>query len=201
MAKGFSEQEKHVIRDKLYEEGKALFSQYGLKKTSISQITKAVGIAQGSFYLFFTSKEELYFDILEQEEAEMKAELLPLLSSGMTPDILKEILLIGLKQFEERPFFKNMLMGDDMEVLMRKLPADRLHAHITNDQDAFYPFIQKWKQEGILKEGKPDVIVGMIRAFFTIILHKKEIGEDIYPETAELLADCIANGIIVSKGE
>ena len=35
-----------------------------------SLITNTAGIAQGTFYNFFDSKEELYFEILEQEESD-----------------------------------------------------------------------------------------------------------------------------------
>ena len=36
-----------------------------MKKTSVDQLTKAVGIAKGSFYKFFESKEMLFFAVLE----------------------------------------------------------------------------------------------------------------------------------------
>ncbi len=76
MPRGFSDKEKIMIQESLMENGKRLFSSYGLKKTSISDITRAAGIAQGSFYNFFDSKEELYFEILEAEEQTMKEKLL-----------------------------------------------------------------------------------------------------------------------------
>ena len=35
----------------------------GMKKTSVDQLTKAVGIAKGSFYKFYESKEMLFFAV------------------------------------------------------------------------------------------------------------------------------------------
>src|SRR5690625_5412597 len=64
-----------MIRNSLIEQGKFLFSKYGFQKTSIREITKDVGIAQGTFYSFFKSKEELYFVILESEEKGIREQL------------------------------------------------------------------------------------------------------------------------------
>ena len=36
-----------------------------MKKTSVDQLTKAVGIAKGSFYKFYESKEMLFFAVLD----------------------------------------------------------------------------------------------------------------------------------------
>ena len=51
MPAGFTDTEKQKIKEGLIKEGRKLFSQYGLKKTTIKDITNAVGIAQGSFII------------------------------------------------------------------------------------------------------------------------------------------------------
>ena len=60
MPKAFSEHEKETIRTQMREKGKKLFEKHGLKKTSVDEVTEAVGISKGSFYLFYGSKEELF---------------------------------------------------------------------------------------------------------------------------------------------
>ena len=67
MARGFTERERDIIRNDLIETGRELFGTYGLKKTSIEDLTTGVGIAQGSFYTFFKSKEELYLEVIDRE--------------------------------------------------------------------------------------------------------------------------------------
>jgi len=68
MTRSFSDAEKRDITKQLLSRGKELFERYGLKKTSVEELTRAVGIGQGSFYIFFDSKEELFFEILDAEE-------------------------------------------------------------------------------------------------------------------------------------
>lgn len=64
----FTEQEKEQVRQSLLIKGRELFIQYGLAKTSIDDVILACGIGKGTFYKFFASKEELYFEILKNEE-------------------------------------------------------------------------------------------------------------------------------------
>ena len=55
MPRAFTAVEKEAIRDRLMEAGHACFLRYGLKKTTIEDLTKPAGIAKASFYLFFDS--------------------------------------------------------------------------------------------------------------------------------------------------
>src|SRR4030095_16737586 len=76
MPKAFSEHEKEIIRSQMREKGKDLFEKQGLKKTSVDELTAAVGISKGAFYLFYESKEELFLEILEQLEQEIQTKIL-----------------------------------------------------------------------------------------------------------------------------
>lgn len=53
-------EEKERIRNKIIEESKLIFVEYGYDKTSIKAIAKAVGIANGTIFNYFESKEEIY---------------------------------------------------------------------------------------------------------------------------------------------
>ena len=68
MPRVFSEGDREAIRRSLIDAGKALFLRYGIRKTSVEQLTHAVGIAKGTFYNFFDSKEDLCLAIFDQEE-------------------------------------------------------------------------------------------------------------------------------------
>lgn len=202
MVKGFNEREKDVIRNKLMKKGKELFSSYGLKKTSIAELTKASGISQGSFYLFFQSKEELFFDILEREEKNMQDQLLHevLLPGRIDKLVLKKFLTESIRMVEENQIIRRMYMQDEYEELLRKLPQERIDQHIEKDSDLLAPLIRHWQSEGYLIEKDPNVITGVLRSFFTTSLHKKEIGEDVYEATLDLLAGFIAEGLIRKEG-
>ena len=64
MAKAFTEEEKIKIKEDIMETALDLFHEKGTKSLSISELTKIVGIAQGSFYNFWKDKESLVIDLM-----------------------------------------------------------------------------------------------------------------------------------------
>lgn len=67
-----------------------------------------------------------------------------------------------------------------METILRKLPLEKMEAHINKDSAVLLPLIRKWQNEGILCNKDPEVIASVIRTLFLLPLHKKEIGESVY---------------------
>lgn len=61
----FSQEDRTVIKDQLKEIAFKLFKKQGIKKTTISQLTKEIGIAKGTFYNFYESKEDLVIAIMK----------------------------------------------------------------------------------------------------------------------------------------
>lgn len=198
MTRAFNDKEKNVIREKLIEKGKVLFGQYGLKKTNIAELTKAVGIAQGSFYSFFESKEELYFEIIEREEQYIKEKLVSRYLSGrsITGASLRDFLLSAFRMVDDSTIIKRLYMDEDYEILVRRLPEEKLREHIGRDSDILAPMIRNWQKDGVLIDGDPEVIGGLLRMLFTVSLHKKEIGEAVYQRALELMIELVAKGLV-----
>lgn len=65
MPTAFTEEEMNRIRSELIHAGIRLSKELGLQKMSVEKLTDAVGIAKGSFYLFFSSKEDFILAIAE----------------------------------------------------------------------------------------------------------------------------------------
>lgn len=86
-----SEEQKESQRKKMLAKGKELMFQYGIKKTTVDDIVNACGIAKGTFYLYFKSKEDFFCRlitdinhqfftmaeriIIESNEIEMKSKI------------------------------------------------------------------------------------------------------------------------------
>jgi AcrR family transcriptional regulator len=56
-------QEMMNIRRLLLETGRSEFEAKGFGKTTVSEITNKAGVAKGTFFLYFRSKESLYIEI------------------------------------------------------------------------------------------------------------------------------------------
>lgn len=198
MARGFNSKEKQAIRLSLIEYGRELFSKFGFQKTSILDITKNVGIAQGTFYKFFSSKEELYFVILEMEEQKFKEQFVAvdIFKENDPRQSIKNIIQQIIQRIEKNSLIRELFIGSTMENIVNNLPPELLEKHYQNDSFAILPLLEKLKKEGFVVEKEPEIIASMLRSVFLLTLHKKEIGESVFDETMEALIDLIIDGLI-----
>src|SRR5215831_11563191 len=51
-------------RQQLIEAAKDVFAQKGYHATTVDDITRAAGVAKGTFYLYFTEKREIYYEVV-----------------------------------------------------------------------------------------------------------------------------------------
>lgn len=198
MSRGFNHKEKKYIRRSLIEQGSILFRQYGFQKTSIQEITSSVGIAQGTFYNFFDSKEALYFVILELEEEKIKHQLFhsDILQEQKPKKAIKQLLRELMTTVETNPLIRELYVGDVLKKMMRKLPSETLDKHFQNDASTLVALTEWCKKEGIVLKESPDIIAGVLRSLFILTLHKNEIGESVYNKIIELFIDLIVDKIV-----
>ncbi len=198
MPRGFTEQEKEKIRASLLSEGAQLFARYGLKKTTIKELTEKAGIAQGTFYKFFSSKEELYFGVLERKEEQIKEELLTsdLVAGEVSREDFRQFLKKAFNLVEQSPLLKNLYQEGEYRQLVNKVPEEKIKDHISNDLETLAPLLKKWQESGSLKECDLEAVSGLLRGLFLLTLHRKEIGENYFEKAVDLLIDLMAEGLI-----
>ena len=84
MAVAFTQEQRDEIQRKLIETGFELSSTIGFKKMTIAKITEAAGVAIGSFYIFYDSKENFAKALIGEMEARSMCKLTALLSNDGT---------------------------------------------------------------------------------------------------------------------
>lgn len=130
MPRKFREDEKKAIRQALLEAAKTMFRQYGIQKTSVAALTEAAGISQGAFYLFFPSKEALFYEVFRREEQKLKEVLLAEWAMRpLTKDRFAEMLIQAVKSIEQEPILRLMIDRKEYEWLMRKLLPEYAERH------------------------------------------------------------------------
>jgi len=203
MARTFSEREKKSIKNNLYSKGKELFSTLGLKKTTIDDLVNSAGIGKGSFYKFFPSKEILYLEILEEEEKNIRSSMAleHLNGKNLTKENLKDFLSGISIYIDKNPILLKMFDENSLELIMRKIPPERIAQHMKNDSKWFSALFQNWKTEGYLPNENEDVISALFRSIFILFTQKEVIGKDLFLPTMDLLFDFIAAGVINSRNK
>ncbi|MDQ0243012.1 AcrR family transcriptional regulator [Bacillus fengqiuensis] len=192
----FSENEKDRIKECLLEKGKELFLLYGLKKTSIDSIISACGIAKGTFYTFFDSKEDLFLEIWMDEEAKYNQFLTEIMLSATNPkDMLIQVCKGTFEYLEMNPFHRNLYERNEIDYLIRKLPPGRYETLLEQDHSTFIPLLEQLQKEGQIISIEPEIIMGIHRCLTYLPLLKQEVGADIFPKVVETMIMFIAEGL------
>ena len=84
----------------------------------------------------------------------------------------------------------------DYEYLARKLPPQRVQAHVDRDDEFVNEFIKRIKREGIVIKASPRIISNLMKSLFFVSLHRDDLGTDAYIEAMEILADLVARYIV-----
>lgn len=197
MPKAWNEREKELVRRALQDEGKRLFEKYGLQKTTIDEIVRAARISKGSFYLFYRSKEELYFDILETVEHEFKDKLFgDVFAQGETGrESFRDFLRRLIDLLTTTPIYSR-LNSSDYEYLMRKLPEESLQKHMERDHDISARYFQQWMEQGHMRRVDLDALNGVLLSLFYFVMHRDDFVEVNFTAAKELWIDILASYLV-----
>ena len=97
---------------KIFETSMELFAKKGYEATSIEEITSIVGVAKGTLYYHFSSKEEI-FNFLVEEGMKLLKNSIEIKTSNLDNSIdkLKAIILIQIKITIKYENFISMLLS------------------------------------------------------------------------------------------
>jgi len=122
MPKIISEEEKRLTKQALQQASIALIKSKGLRRVTVSDITKAAGMAKGSFYSYFHTKEELLYEAIKISERKGFETVMNL---GFDAGDFREHIERALFDIYLAPDSLALyLPPEDMEHLLRKLPAE-----------------------------------------------------------------------------
>ncbi|WP_027629141.1 TetR/AcrR family transcriptional regulator [Ruminiclostridium cellobioparum] len=184
-------------KTQIYDSGKELFSLNGFKDTNVSDITKKAGVAVGTFYNYYSSKEKLFMDIFLDENVKLKKSCLQSIDLNSSPlEVVRQMLALNVQGMKASPILRewyNRSVFNRIEQIYREENGlenfDFLY-------DSFYEIILKWQEEGKIRR---DIDSKMIMTIFAAIInadtHKEEIGIQYFPEVLDYMSEFIMKGL------
>ena len=193
MATAFTSEEKEVIRKKLHKVAKECLQRYGVKKTTVDQMAAMVDISKGSFYNFYSSKEMLFFKVLEEYQIDVMNRLTEQLGMETKIDTNRLVqLLYDFYQDFRYSFMYTIFKNHEMELLIRKLPKEAItNHHLIDDR-----MVKKIVSRINIKENvSVEIVSALFRTIAMTILHIEEIGEEQFDTTLKLVIQGIVEQI------
>ncbi|MEF8785516.1 MAG: TetR/AcrR family transcriptional regulator [Haloarculaceae archaeon] len=197
MTGNFSETERERIREQLLAAGRDLFAQYTLSKTTIEDLTDAVGIANSTFYQFFDSKTALYVAVLEREGEQLTPRLIAPLEANDDPETaIVEFLTTLMDEIETNPLIRQLVTDpDEMERFREYHTEEERRKDREESLGYILPYVEAWYESGSISGPDPQTIANAIRSVTFLTLHQEDIGAAQYPETRDLLIRAVAAGL------
>ena len=181
----FTDEQNEQIRNDLIRAARRCGITIGMRKTSVEQLTEAVGISKGSFYKFFDSKELLFFAVLEDIHTECFAAAQKSLQEN-TPLLPAEraaaAILAACRWLSETKAF--VFIEQDADFLLHRLPEEVKTAHYHDDETHIRALLEAG---GLLQpKGGMALAAATVRGLILTVSHKERIGE-LYPQVLETL--------------
>ena len=180
----FTEEQNETIRRDLIREARCCGVTVGMRKTSVEQMTEAVGISKGSFYKFFDSKELLFFAVLEDIHTECFAAAQKALQENAAIDPASRTaaaILAACRWLSETKAF--VFIENDAEFLLHRLPEEVKTAHYHDDETHIRLLLEKYD---LVPSRGISLAAATVRGLILTVSHKEQIGE-LYPQVLETL--------------
>ena len=193
MATAFTAEEKEVIRKKLHKVAKECLQRYGVKKTTVDQMAAMVDISKGSFYNFYSSKEMLFFTVLEEYQIDVMNRLTEQLGMETKIDTNRLVqLLYDFYQDFRYSFMYTIFKNHEMELLIRKLPKEVITNHHLIDDRMVKKIVSRIN---IRENVSVEIVSALFRTIAMTILHIEEIGEEQFDIALKLVIQGIVEQI------
>ena len=180
----FTEEQNETIRRDLIREARCCGVTVGMRKTSVEQLTEAIGISKGSFYKFFDSKELLFFAVLEDIHTECFAAAQKSLQENAAIDPASRTaaaILAACRWLSETKAF--VFIENDAEFLLHRLPEEVKTAHYHDDETHIRQLLEKYD---LVPNLGISLAAATVRGLILTVSHKEQIGE-LYPQVLETL--------------
>ena len=180
----FTEQKNEMIRKDLLDEALRCAVTVGMRKTSVEQLTEAVGISKGSFYKFFESKELLFFAVLEDIHTECFAAAQKSLQENATllpADRAAAAILAACRWLSKTKAF--VFIENDADFLLHRLPEEVKTAHYHDDETRIRTLLEL---DGLQSKCGMALAAATVRGLILTVSHQEQIGA-LYPQVLETL--------------
>ena len=180
----FTDEQNETIRKDLIREARRCGITIGMRKTSVEQLTNAVGISKGSFYKFFDSKELLFFTVLEDDLTGCFAAAQRALreNAAFAPAARgAEGILAACRWLAETKAF--VFIEQDADFLLHRLPENVKTAHYHDDETHIRALLEAG---GLQPKGGMALAAATVRGLILTVSHQEQIGA-LYPQVLETL--------------
>ena len=154
---------------------------------TIAMIAKNTGVAVGTFYNFFASKEEYVVAMIRDTEVKYEKEMASHFSKDGTI-ALKKFLGVFRENFKPENNFLLRIKLDDW-VWLKSHISDSAYLNTANDLKKYEFMFAKIR--GIRKDAEPGVVVNFIKSIYALYQNRDTLFEESLQTNVDLIFDAL----------
>lgn len=178
---------------RLFDSAHVLFLERGFKETNIASIANRAGVAVGTFYRYFDSKEDIFVKVYNFENESVKQQIMTEVDMKKAPGpLLSEILKQIFKYTNDNKILQEWFASSKINSIIVK---ENVHAAENSVVfSTLSKLIDKWSSDGLIKDGmSKERIIGLFSALSVMDIHQKEIiTEDYFQLLNDLITGILA---------
>lgn len=184
-------------KNTIYACAKLLFEAKGFKDTNVPEIAQSAGIATGTFYLYYSSKENLFMDIFMDENVKLKQSLLAAVDTSREPlTVIQDIMQLNNQGILSNPILREWYNKDVFNKIEAKYREENGLEKVNFMYDAFIDVVKKWQADGKIRSDiNSEMIMALFGSVILIDAHKEELGFQYFPEIQVHLTQFIIDGL------
>jgi len=180
---------------------KELFTKLGYKSTNISKITKMAGIATGTFYNYFESKDSIFMEIYIEENGKLKEEILKEVDLDANPmEVMHILSKLNYQGMMNNPILRHWYDKETFNKIEQSFKTSNGLENLDFMYNDFIKIIEYWQENNkIRKDIKSDMIMAIFNALINVDLHKEEIGIKYFPDMMDYLSQFVMDGLMTTE--
>lgn len=184
-------------RETIYNCAKELFTEKGFKDTNVADITKQAGMATGTFYNYYPSKDKLFMDIYMEENRKLKESILAGIDQDGDPaQVMNRMIYLNYTGMLANPILKEWYNRDVFNKIEQNFRAESGARGVDFLYYTFADVVKKWQAQGKMRADiSSEMIMTIFAAIVNIDVHKEEVGLQYFPQVLNYISDFVMQGL------
>jgi len=197
----YSQEKRNDKYHRILEAAIKVFAEQGFYQSTVSQIAREAGVADGTIYLYFKNKDDILIQFFQHKTKQVFERFKEAVSKGDSAlEKLRNLIRLHLKAFQDD---RNMAVVYQMEThQINRLAEEQIKAMSKMYLDLLSEIIDQGQEEGSVRK---DLYLGLVKRFMVgaideVIntwLHSKT-GYDLV-SMADPLVELLINGVGTSR--
>ena len=192
MPVGFTDSERKIISTKLRQAALECLQRYGVRQTTVEQLTDKAGISKGAFYSFYGTKEHLMFEVLDETRRSIQVELGDRLkAAGHNTEKISSA-LFDMCMATKSSIIIDIVKNRELDYLERKLPEN----DVRKSFDVNMKFIGEYFSGSLCDGISTATVVTAMAMLYSMMMHMELYQPEEFEPALKLLIDAFVNQII-----